>query len=63
VRELEVLARLGRGQTNREIGHDLGLSPGTVKKHVEHILRKLGVVDRTRAAVRAMEMGLAERLT
>ena len=60
-REVDVLARIGHGQTNRQIGLALGLSPGTVKKHVEHILRKLGVGDRTQAAVRAAELGLAER--
>jgi DNA-binding CsgD family transcriptional regulator len=60
-REREVLARIGRGETNRQIGAALGLSAGTVKKHVEHILRKLGVVDRTHAAVRAAELGLSDR--
>jgi DNA-binding CsgD family transcriptional regulator/PAS domain-containing protein len=61
VREREVLALLARGETNRQIGAAIGLSPGTVKKHVEHILRKLGVGDRTQAAVRAAELGLAIR--
>jgi DNA-binding CsgD family transcriptional regulator/PAS domain-containing protein len=60
-REREVLARIGRGETNRQIGAALGLSAGTVKKHVEHILRKLGVTDRTHAAVRAAELGRADR--
>ena len=57
-REREVLARVGRGHTNRQIGADLGLSPGTVKKHVENILKKLGASDRTNAAVRAAQLGL-----
>jgi DNA-binding NarL/FixJ family response regulator len=61
VRERDVLTRLARGHTNRQIGTAIGLSPGTVKKHVEHILRKLAVTDRTQAAVRASELGLAER--
>jgi DNA-binding CsgD family transcriptional regulator/PAS domain-containing protein len=59
-RERDVLGRLGRGQTNRQIALEIGLSPGTVKKHVEHILRKLNVADRTHAAVRASELGLAK---
>jgi DNA-binding NarL/FixJ family response regulator len=44
--------------TNREIGERLVVSPGTVKVHVEHIIAKLGVSDRTQAAVRAVELGL-----
>jgi PAS domain S-box-containing protein len=60
-REREVLERLSRGETNRQIGLALGLSAGTVKKHVEHILKKLAVADRTQAAVRASELGLAIR--
>jgi DNA-binding CsgD family transcriptional regulator/PAS domain-containing protein len=59
-REREVLTRVGRGDTNRQIGAELGLSPGTVKKHVEHILRKLGAADRTQAAVRAAHLGLVD---
>jgi DNA-binding NarL/FixJ family response regulator len=54
------LTRIGRGDTNRQIGAELGLSPGTVKKHVEHILRKLGAADRTQAAVRAAQLGLVD---
>ncbi len=46
------------GQTNREIASKLSLSVGTVKIHVEHIIAKLGVADRTQAAVRAVERGL-----
>jgi DNA-binding CsgD family transcriptional regulator/PAS domain-containing protein len=60
-REREVLVHLARGETNRRIGAALGLSAGTIKKHVEHILAKLGVGDRTQAAVRASELGLTER--
>jgi DNA-binding CsgD family transcriptional regulator/PAS domain-containing protein len=60
-REREVLVHLARGETNRQIGAALGLSAGTIKKHVEHILSKLGVGDRTQAAVRASELGLTDR--
>jgi DNA-binding NarL/FixJ family response regulator len=57
-RELEVLYLLAQGQTNREIAENLQVSVSTVKIHVEHILSKLGVSDRTQAAVRAIELGL-----
>ncbi len=57
-RELEVLQLLAQGQTNREIARALIVSISTVKIHVEHILAKLGVCDRTQAAVRAIELGL-----
>jgi DNA-binding NarL/FixJ family response regulator len=57
-REHEVLQLLARGQTNREIAGSLSVSVGTVKIHVEHIIAKLGVTDRTQAAVRAFESGL-----
>ena len=57
-RELEVLRLLAQGQTNQEIAHSLVLSPLTVKTHVQRIIRKLGVADRTQAAVRAAELGL-----
>lgn len=57
-REIEVLQLLAQGQTNREIAGKLTLSVSTVKIHVEHILEKLSVSDRTQAAVRAVELGL-----
>src|SRR5947209_4336657 len=57
-RECEVLQLLTQGQTNREIAQNLTVSVSTVKIHVEHILAKLGVSDRTQAAVRAVELGL-----
>ena len=57
-REREVLHLLTQGQTNREIAQHLIVSVSTVKIHVEHILAKLGVSDRTQAAVRAIELGL-----
>jgi DNA-binding NarL/FixJ family response regulator len=57
-REREVLRPLAQGKTNREIAAQLMVSPYTVKVHVEHIIAKLGVCDRTQAAVRALELNL-----
>lgn len=57
-REYEVLELLVEGLTNREIGERLSLSAGTAKVHVERIISKLGVTDRTQAAVRAVKHGL-----
>jgi DNA-binding NarL/FixJ family response regulator len=57
-RELEVLRLLAQGQTNQEIAHSLVLSTLTVKTHVQRIIAKLGVSDRTQAAVRAAELRL-----
>jgi DNA-binding NarL/FixJ family response regulator len=57
-RELEILALIARGAHNREIANQLFIAEGTVKNHVTHILGKLGVRDRTQAALKAREMGL-----
>jgi PAS domain S-box-containing protein len=57
-REIEILQLVARGQTNRQISHKLVISPATVKVHVEHILTKLKVSDRTQAAVQASKAGL-----
>lgn len=54
-REREVLDQLAVGGTNKEIAQALGLSPGTVKVHMERLMSKLGVRDRTQAAVLAVE--------
>lgn len=62
-REREVLHLLTQGQTNREIAGNLTVSVSTVKIHVEHILAKLGVSDRTQAAVRAIELGLLHAIS
>lgn len=62
-RELDVLALLVKGLTNRQIGDRLYISIGTVKLHVERILAKLDVTDRTQAAVRAVELGLVSSTT
>ncbi|MGH7194029.1 MAG: response regulator, partial [Candidatus Saccharimonadales bacterium] len=53
-RETEVLAQLAFGLTNKEIAQVLHISYETVKEHVQHVLRKLGVVDRTQAALWAV---------
>jgi DNA-binding NarL/FixJ family response regulator len=57
-RELEVLKLLIEGQTNPQIAQALSISRATAKVHVEHIIHKLGVSDRTQAAIRAIELGL-----
>ena len=57
-RELEVLRLLARGASNKEIAAQLDIAEGTVKNHVTSILGKLGVDDRTRAALRARDLGL-----
>ncbi|MBK7721020.1 MAG: response regulator transcription factor [Austwickia sp.] len=57
-REVEVLRLMAAGYANREIGQALHLAEGTVKNHVSNVLLKLGVRDRTRAVLRALELGL-----
>jgi DNA-binding NarL/FixJ family response regulator len=59
-REKEVLRLLPLGKTNRQIAAELHLSLSTVKKRLERIIAKLGVSDRTQAAVKAIELGLAD---
>jgi len=58
-REQEVLALIARGFSNKRIARELGIAEKTVKTHVGHVLSKLGVTDRTQAAVHAVRMGLA----
>jgi DNA-binding NarL/FixJ family response regulator len=57
-RESEVLKQLANGLTNKEIAQALHISYETVKEHVQHILRKIGVTDRTQAAVWAVRKNL-----
>ena len=59
-RELEVLRLLARGLSNRELAEELFVSEKTVKTHVSSILSKLGLADRTQAALFAVRHGLAE---
>ena len=56
-REREVLRLMAAGYANREIGQLLEMVEGTVKNHVSNILSKLGVRDRTRAVLKAFELG------
>ena len=57
-RELEILAQVATGASNREIAASLFIAEGTVKNHVTNILGKLGVRDRTQAAIKAKELSL-----
>jgi two-component system, NarL family, response regulator LiaR len=57
-REHDVLELIARGQSNKRIALELGISEKTVKTHVGHLLAKLGVTDRTQAALMAIEEGL-----
>ena len=57
-RELEVLALLAAGASNPRIAADLVVSLDTVKKHVSHLLGKLGAANRTEAVSRARQLGL-----
>jgi DNA-binding NarL/FixJ family response regulator len=57
-REREVLELIARGQSNKRIAFELGIAEKTVKTHVGHVLAKLGVSDRTQAALLAVEQGL-----
>jgi DNA-binding NarL/FixJ family response regulator len=56
-REREILALVARGASNRQIAENLYLTEGTVKNHMSNILSKLGVRDRTQAAIKAKELG------
>jgi len=57
-RELEVLGLLAAGLANKQIARELVVAPETAKKHVSHILGKLGAANRTQAVARARELGL-----
>jgi DNA-binding NarL/FixJ family response regulator len=57
-RELEVLALIARGMTNKEIANSLGITEGTVKAHVVNLMQKLEVADRTQAVTLAIRRGI-----
>lgn len=57
-RELSVLQLIVAGKSNKEIGAELGISEATVKTHINSILSKLGVADRTQAATTALQRGI-----
>jgi LuxR family transcriptional regulator, maltose regulon positive regulatory protein len=57
-RELEVLRLLAAGRSNQRIARDLTVALDTIKKHVSHILAKLGAASRTEAAARSRDLGL-----
>ena len=59
-REIEILKLLSQGLSNKEIAKQLYLAEGTVKNYVSNVLSKLGVTDRTQAALRARELGLLD---
>jgi two-component system NarL family response regulator len=58
IREVEVLQEIVKGKTNKEIAKALSISEATVKSHINNILGKLGVTDRTQAATRALQRGI-----
>lgn len=57
-RELEILKMLSKGLTNKQIGHALSISDNTVKNHVNSVIEKLEVSDRTEAATTAIQRGI-----
>jgi two-component system, NarL family, response regulator LiaR len=60
-RELDVLRQIARGRSNKRIALELGVAEKTVKTHVGHLLAKLGLSDRTQAALYAVREGLDSR--
>ena len=60
MREQEVLEQIVRGKSNKEIGVELNISEATVKTHINNLLGKLGVEDRTQAATAAIQRGLVQ---
>lgn len=57
-REVEILRLVAGGYSNREIAGAVHLAEGTVKNHLSSVLSKLGVRDRTRAVLKAVELGI-----
>ncbi|HEY4134034.1 MAG TPA: response regulator transcription factor [Alphaproteobacteria bacterium] len=62
-RQLDVLALIGQGNSNKDIAEKLGISEGTVKVHVGAILKVLGATNRTQAALMAIDMGVTPEST
>jgi len=58
IRELDVLEQIVQGKSNKEIGTELDISEATVKTHINSLLSKLGVTDRTQAATTALQRGI-----
>lgn len=61
-REREILVKLARGASNKELAREFDLAESTVKIHVQHILRKLNLHSRVQAAVYAVEQGIVEKI-
>ena len=59
-REAQIVEGIRLGLTNKQIGRKLGISPTTVKTHLQHLYEKLGVSDRAAAVAEAMRRGLLE---
>lgn len=57
-RELEIMRLIARGASNKQIANQLVIAEGTVKNHITNILNKMGVTDRTQAALKARDLGL-----
>lgn len=59
-REVDVLRRVAKGKTNKEIANELHLSEKTIKNHVRNIFHKMGVYDRTEAAMKGVQEGIID---
>lgn len=59
-REMDILSHIAKGQSNKDIATDLGITDGTVKLHVRAVMKKLGVQSRVQAAVLAVSEGLCD---
>jgi DNA-binding NarL/FixJ family response regulator len=59
-RQRQVLSLIAEGKTTREIAHELGLSPYTVKNYMERIYERLGALDRVQAVSKALREGLID---
>ena len=59
-REMDILSHIAKGQSNKDIANDLGITDGTVKLHVRAVMKKLNVQSRVQAAVLAVSEGLCD---